>query len=193
MRLLFGLWLLAVGVGFHVLLEYGSAPGALEPPQARWPSASTIVPAPGLPTLVVALHPHCFCSRATLDSLARLMTCCRGKLEAHVLVLRPRAFPAGWERTDLWRDAAAIPGVTVRADVDGREAAWFGAATSGHTVLYSAAGRRLYHGGITLARGHLGANPGLEAVRLGVLEGRAEAATWPVFGCPLRHEEDEGS
>jgi hypothetical protein len=46
----------------------------------------------------------------------------QGCLEAVVLFYRAaNAFP-GWEKTDLWTAAAAIPGVRVLIDTDGAEA-----------------------------------------------------------------------
>ena len=109
----------------------------------------------------------------------------RDRVSAHVLVYRPREFAAGWERTDVWDAAARLPGVSVRVDVDGAEAALFGAATSGQVLLYDAAGRRLFSGGLTNARGHVGESPAQERIAA-IVEGReTEDATARVFGCAL--------
>ena len=82
----------------------------------------------------------------------------------------------------------SIPGVRAVDDVGGGEAAWFGATTSGHAILYGADGGRLFSGGITAARGHEGENDGAEAVVRLVLQlgAGAQAATHPVFGCAIR-------
>jgi hypothetical protein len=116
------------------------------------------------------------------------MTDCNGKVRASVLFLRPPGVPGGWERTGLWSDAAAIPGVTVVADDGGAELRRFGATTSGQTLLYSPEGRLLFAGGITESRGHGGDNAGRSAVTAIVL-GAAPApdapAHTPVYGCSL--------
>ncbi len=131
------------------------------------------------------LHPHCPCSRASIEELAQIMTRCQGRLNCHVFFVKPTQFPVGWERTDLWRQAAAIPGVTVSCDVAGIEARRFGAATSGQVLLYKPDGQLVFSGGITLARGHEGDNRGHEAVIRFLTEGVGELPCTPVFGCPL--------
>jgi glyoxylase-like metal-dependent hydrolase (beta-lactamase superfamily II) len=103
-----------------------------------------------------------------------------------VLFYRPRQFPAGWERTDLWRSAAAIPGVTVLVDPDGLEAERFGAKTSGHVLVYDSAGRLLFSGGITGSRGHEGDNDGSDSVLRLLTHGPPPRRHTLVFGCPIR-------
>jgi hypothetical protein len=152
-----------------------------------WPADTRLPRHPGLPTLVLSAHPRCPCSRATIGELSKVMTDCQGKLTAIVLVLRPVGAPDGWERTDLWNTAAAIPGVSVRCDVWGAESRRLGAATSGQTLLYAADGRLLFAGGITESRGHSGDNAGRSAVvslALGKNTVQHPALT-PVYGCPL--------
>lgn len=134
-------------------------------------------------------HPKCPCSRASIGELAKLLARVDGKLDAHVVMLRPEAFPPGWEKTDLWRSAAAIPGVTVWTDAGGVEAARFGAETSGQVYLYDPGARLRYRGGITAARGHAGDNTGSEAVMRLVQAAATENYAQhegKVFGCALR-------
>ena len=91
-----------------------------------------------------------------------------------------------WCKKDLWHSAAAIPGVQVLCDEEGREAQGLGAATSGQVVLYSPGGELLFSGGITVSRGHAGDNAGRDAV-ISCLTGlRADRTHCPVFGCPLQ-------
>ena len=113
------------------------------------------------------------------------MARCQDRLAAHVLFFKPRGFPDGWEKSDLWLNAAAIPGVAVIED-DGGEIALFSAATSGETILYDSHGRLLFHGGITASRGHEGDNQGRDAI-VSLLTNKALAQAGSlVFGCPLR-------
>ncbi|HYE19874.1 MAG TPA: hypothetical protein VEA69_15605 [Tepidisphaeraceae bacterium] len=154
-----------------------------------WPANVGVARSDGSPALVLAVHPRCPCSRATIGELAKLMTDCRGRVTATVLMLRPAGVPAGWERTGLWDAAAAIPGVTVVADDAGRAAGRFGAATSGQALLYGADGRLLFAGGITESRGHSGDNAGRSALTASILGGAptdtSAVVRTPVYGCPL--------
>jgi hypothetical protein len=154
-----------------------------------WPVESRLPRNTTMPAVVLLVHPHCPCSRATIGELARLMADGHGKLTATVVMLRPTGAAEGWEQTDLWRTAAAIPGVIVVADSDGRESRRFGAATSGQTLLYAADGRLLFNGGITESRGHSGDNAGRSAILSLVLGSSSHPSgpplSTPVYGCPL--------
>ena len=99
------------------------------------------------------VHPQCTCSRASLAELAELLARARPRPRTFVLFIKPAGFADGWEHTDLWQTASGLPDVTVIRDDEGREAARFGAATSGQTFLYDARGTLLFSGGITAARG----------------------------------------
>jgi hypothetical protein len=129
-------------------------------------------------------HPHCPCTRASIGELALLMAHVQGRLTATVLFLSPSDMPAAWEQTDLWEDAAAIPGVTVMRDADGAEARRFGAVTSGQVIVYDASGRVLFSGGITPSRGHAGDNQGRSAI-VALLDGDPSVRGSRVFGCSL--------
>jgi hypothetical protein len=120
-----------------------------------------------------------------VSELARLMAEVDGGLQARVLFLRPKGMEEGWERTDLWRRAAAIPGVRVAADPDGIEAARFGATVSGQVVAYDADGRLLFAGGVTGARGHEGDNAGRARLVALLRTGTADSRRSRVFGCSL--------
>jgi hypothetical protein len=102
-----------------------------------------------------------------------------------VLFLRPLVFDPGWEQTDLWRRASALPNVTVFRDDDGAEARRFGVETSGQTLLYDDDGRLAYSGGITGARGHAGANAGEAALVALLTRNKADRREANVFGCQL--------
>ncbi len=178
-------WSAACAGGFAALGEYQATPGGAAP-AADWPAGSRVPRATVGDTLVLVIHPQCPCSRATIDNLAVLMAHCpAGRVAAVAVFVRPAGMPAGWERTDLWTSAEAIPGVTVAADPGGVEAARFGAATSGQALLFDPAGRLLFGGGLTPGRGHAGDCGGTDAVLAIVRGDRPTAAPTPVFGCPL--------
>ena len=179
------LWLLSIGAGARAVWDYQTTPGAAAEAPAEWPRTTLVTLTPGRPTLVLAAHPQCPCTRATLSELARLVDRLQGHLSVHVLVYKPSEFPEAWARTDVWEAAERIPGVTVHVDVDGTEAARFGAVTSGQVLLYDAAGRQRFRGGLTNARGHVGESVAHRRIAE-VVEGRDVAdMTTRVFGCAL--------
>jgi hypothetical protein len=179
------LWLAAVGGGMGVLWSYSTAPDVAATPPAVWPRESRVRPSEGRSNLIVLAHPHCPCTRATIEELDRLMARVGDQLQAHVLFATPAGAADGWEATDLWGRAVAIPGVTVLRDAEGSEARHFGAATSGQVVLYDSTGRLRFSGGITAARGHAGDNAGRSAI-VELLGGvSSDAIETPVFGCSL--------
>jgi hypothetical protein len=179
------LWLCAAGAGLALMLDYKNLPGKAGAPPASWPAGSRLRREEGRATLVVAAHPRCPCTRATVGEVSRLAAQAGGRLRAYVLLLRPAGYTEGWAKTDLWESAAAIPGVSVVTDAGGEEARQFGSATSGQVALYDAEGRLRFSGGITAARGHSGDNAGSDAILSLVTRGAAEQSETRVFGCPL--------
>jgi hypothetical protein len=145
------------------------------------------------PTLVMFAHPQCPCTRASVGELDRLMTLCQGKLNAQVVFVRPPGLPVDWEKTDLWASASAIRGVSVRVDNGGVEARRFQIETSGDSLVYSPAGTLLFHGGITISRGHFGDSPGSDGILALVNHQSAGGIKTPAFGCPLLAPADKFS
>jgi hypothetical protein len=183
-------WTCGVCAGSVALLGFSSAAGVDPSPPVRWPAESRLTRTAGQATLVMLLHPGCAGSRASLEELDRLMVETRGLASVHVLFFTPAGAPPDWGGTDLWRKAAAIPGVQVGRDDGGAEAARFGAATSGQVLLYATGGELRFSGGITPARGHEGDNEGRRAIAaLLTATGAARRSRSPVFGCSLRDPE----
>jgi len=178
-------WMTALTFGARVLFKYETTPGTVGPVVSNWPSGSAVPRQTDKPTLLMFAHPHCPCTRASIGELAQIMAHAVGKVNAYVLFVKPPNAEPGWDDTDLRSSAAAIPGVTVATDENGKEAARFGAETSGHTVVFGSDGVLLFSGGITASRGHAGGNAGENAI-LEVLNQRAiERTRTPVFGCSL--------
>jgi hypothetical protein len=178
-------WLLVVGAGIKLLWEFSLDPGIETAPPIQWPAASLIPRATDRATLVMLAHPHCPCTRASINELAVLMTRCRGKVDAYVAFYRPAGFASDWTETDLWASAAEIPGVSVLRDDEGVVARSFNAATSGKVLLYDEQGVLRFSGGITAARGHAGDNSGRGAIVAFLIERKSSGSEGPVFGCPL--------
>jgi hypothetical protein len=188
-------WAVLCVVGMAVLWRYESAPGKADAAPIQWPAQSELQRAGATHyTLVIAFHPHCPCSRASLRELDRLIAQCGDQLRAIAIFVRPADASPGWEETDLWRDAAAMKNVSVRVDMDGTEAKRFGAETSGQALLYSPTGQLLFQGGITASRGHEGDNDGSDAILAAVLHHIERTDAIPktdVYGCSLQGNEAE--
>ena len=185
------LWLSVIGFGTFYLYSYETTPGtdtATHP--AVFPFQSHIERDSQRPTLIVFAHPHCPCTRATIQELSKLMTEAQGRLSARVLFIKPVDFSNDWVETDSWKNASAIPGVEVRLDDEGREADLFNAQTSGITLLYDANGTLRFQGGITASRGHEGDNRGRASIIDFVTKDEAKSADTFVYGCPLKNSQN---
>ncbi len=179
-------WIVAVGLGLWALFDYQMTPGSVAAAPRRWPVESTLSLDREKPTLVMFVHPQCPCTRASLHELQVLLTHCGGQLRTVVVFSKPKGLSSDWSQTDLWQTAAATPGVSCVADANGRETSLFQARVSGESFLYDPAGRLLFHGGVTVSRGHEGDNPGRLAIE-NLLAGDAGALReTPVFGCRLQ-------
>lgn len=199
---LHGRWLLRASVALWLALvlaisawlwKYKLTPATAAELVPHWPSASSLAVEPGRPTLVLFAHPRCPCTRASLAELRKVLSPFAERMTAHVVFFRPGESSRDWSRTDTFVLAGSIPGVRVAIDVDGREAARFGAATSGHVSLYSKGGELLFSGGITPGRGHEGDSPQeralIERLRSATSAGLVETNVphpGAVYGCSLR-------
>lgn len=170
-----------VVLGFSALIAYEMIPGGAGRPVADL----SRIESRGY-TLVMVAHPRCPCTRASVTELSRLMTRLPERLTATVWFYVPAGELAEWAQTGLWKSAAVLPHVAVKADFEGRMAAKLGLETSGHVLLFDPTGRRVFSGGITGTRGHEGDNAGRGALEALVLGQTAEPATTPVFGCAIR-------
>jgi hypothetical protein len=178
-------WLLAIGAGYAVILNYQTNRGTVGKTPKRWPSQSALALDQRRNTLIMFAHPQCPCTRASVEELNRLLAPCAGSVAAQVWFTKPDQFPGDWTQSSLWRSVAAIPTVTVHEDVRGVQAALFGAETSGYVVLYDPRGKLLFHGGITGSRGHAGDNAGEQALIDLITQQKVELNQTPVYGCSL--------
>lgn len=171
------------------MASYEHTAGATGSTPQLWPPETEITLDHSQATLLMFAHPKCPCTRASLEELNRLLTRCQGKVTPHLLFFAPKDATTDWAQTGLWQSARAIPGLHVEADSEGRQAARFGAETSGDVVLYSPHGELLFHGGITAARGHAGDNTGETAIVALLDAGQPQTQRSPVFGCALLNPE----
>jgi hypothetical protein len=179
------LWVAGAVAGLFVLWSYDNRPGDPAIASAQWPSATRLVAASDRPTLVFVAHPQCTCTRASLAELAEALARATTAPKTYVVFVKPSTMPEGWEKSDLWMTASSLPNATLVRDDDGREAEIFGAATSGQTFVYDAAGALQFSGGITGSRAHAGDNDGRASVVSVLNHLRANRASTSVFGCSL--------
>lgn len=184
-------WLVFASLGLLGLSYYGAQAGEAEPAPRTWPEGQTrLAPVARGARLVFFAHPRCPCSRASLAELERLLARVEGEVAVEVAMYRPLEESDSWTRGPLWELASGIPGVELRVDPGGVEAARFGAGTSGHVVCYDAAGVLRYSGGLTRSRGHEGQSSYTDALVTILRGGASELDQAPTYGCSIRGQSD---
>ena len=178
------LWVATIAAAFEAIRRFEITPGAPASAPRVWPAATTVPRNEGTWSLVMLVHPHCSCSRASVQELAEIVEKAPRDVETTVLVYRPHEMAAGWERTNVYDAATRLRRARVRLDVDGAEAERFGGFTSGQTFLYDADGRLRFAGGVTSLRGHAGLNRGRADV-IRIANNRDGNGSHPVFGCAI--------
>lgn len=178
------LWAATVGAMYRAVRRFETTPGRAAAALASWPEASTIARPEGAWTLVTLIHPHCSCSRATVEELELILEKAPPSVRSIVLVYRPSEFSAKWQDTEVVRAAHRLPRTRVVTDLDAHEARLFGGFTSGQTFLYDGDGRLRFSGGVTALRGHAGLNSGVAAV-VRIAKSGVGRGSHPVFGCAI--------
>jgi len=180
-----GLWFGVFALGTAAFLRFEFIPGDESKAPIEWPRDSTLALRPDGMTLVLFAHPHCVCTRASLDELQVIMSHHSLPVSAQVVFVQLPGFTDNEMRDESWEKAGRIPGVDRYIDLNGVEAHRFTALVSGYTLLYDAAGGLLFEGGITGSRGQIGANAGRRSVIQWLSGGKPEVARTHVFGCSL--------
>jgi len=171
--------------------RYEQTPGQASHAPKECPDALAREPGHGL--VVMALHPRCPCSRASLSELEVLASSPHSPpIDIVVLTCTNNDGP-DWTNSANCIRAKAIPGAKLIVDTGGRIASSLGMKTSGHVVAYDDAGRLVLTGGITPSRGQIGPNVGLRMLsQLGKLQTQDGRPTseptplvTPVYGCEL--------
>jgi hypothetical protein len=184
------IWLLAVALGASWVMRYDATAGTKGAAPQQWRSIGGLEGAEGHPFIVMALHPRCSCSQATLIELNKVLSQVATRPKIEILFYRPADAPEDWLRGALY-DEVTRAGYRVVGDPDGKTALTLGLKTSGDMAVYDAEGALRFSGGITVGRGEVGGNGGEDALLL-ILGGKRAAmvagtgvAEHPVYGCPL--------
>src|SRR5437867_4170198 len=122
-------WLFFIFLGMHVLWDYDYTAGNTATALAELPAINGIRGNTGRAILLMFVHPHCPCSRASVAELAVIMARSQHRVNGYVVFLQPAHYSHEWVQTALWDSAAAIPDVTPIIDNEGRYARQFGAET----------------------------------------------------------------
>lgn len=182
------LWIAAAAGGSVYMFVYASRPAERSEVARVWPDRPGLVRNADGFSLVVAVHPKCPCTRASVAELNKLMLGWGGRVRAIALVSKPFELPDLWSESDVTARLREIPNVEVVRDLGGAKADAFGARSSGQTLLYDAAGRLAFEGGITAFRGHEGPSVGGEALKQLVAGAQTDVRHSKVFGCSLKDE-----
>jgi hypothetical protein len=178
------MWVVTIAAAYEVTRRFETTPGMAATAPRTWPANTSVTRKPGQWSLVMLVHPHCSCSRASVKELYEIVEKSRRDVQTTVLVYRPHEMKEGWERTNVYDGATRIRRARVQLDVDGREAKIFGGFTSGQTFLYDGEGRLRFAGGVTSLRGHAGLNRGRADV-IRIANQRSGSGSHPVFGCAI--------
>lgn len=178
-------WIVCVVIGLKMLLDFDMTPGAVGSPPASRPAEVAATTDKTRPVLIMFAHPNCPCSRTSLAELSTIVDAHHDRVDVHIYFHTSGTESKTVQSTSLWKQAAAIPGANLIHDRQGDMASRCQVQTSGHVLLYSAAGKLLFSGGITAARGHGGDNPGRTAVLEHLAGRRAARSQHTVYGCPL--------
>jgi len=172
------LWIGLLIAGFAVWELYDVTP-------TPWAGDTQSRPASGFRyEIVMFVHPHCPCTRASLRELAGVVRE-SPDITVRVVFVLPVSSPAGWERGHTWDMANKFEFARVSCDVGGAEARLAGATTSGMVVVYDETGMVVFRGGMTRARGRDGENSGRQSITA-LLNGTPPLTReTPAFGCPL--------
>jgi hypothetical protein len=187
------LWVVTAVTGVCLHAGVDAAPAhASTGPRTR-PRIAELNAPDGAPLIIMALHPRCPCSPASIDELRALRARCDAATHVAVLICTPADSASDAATSTEWDEAfdrmsARFDRETVIRDRSGTIAASLGLHASGATLMYDAGGHLTFSGGLTLARGMAGANPtAVNAVQS--LSASTDVclpdASSPVYGCTL--------
>lgn len=178
-------WSVLVLLGYGCMVFYSTAPAKSAIRLSAFPLESGL--AKGSLTLITFLHPRCPCSKASVSELQELLAQSKfpSNLTVYAVVSQPRGCAADFTQGAILDSLSSMKNVQLIIDKDDLESQRFGARTSGQTFLFDSQGKCLFSGGITAARGEVGANAGVDALRQCIASGQTAINETPVFGCSL--------
>ncbi len=182
------LWTLLLVAGQIWMLHHAFQAEKLAEAPVTLPEELRSMSGRGVATLIMAIHPECACTDASLECLARLLAIPKNRPTVVLLFAQPTGYLKTPHTTGSWREAERIPGAVLREDPHGVLCARLKLETSGETVLYDSTGHLRFHGGLTAARGDAMPGTGVDAILHAQAGGplATYSASASVFGCSLR-------
>jgi hypothetical protein len=176
------LWSVLATAGMFAVARSGRAVSRPETPVDHWPDASPVPRNPGRATVLVAIHPRCPCTPATLIAVHELIRREPGRFDVVCLATHPIDAGDAWVHASNVEMAREIPGAVVVMDPEGDLAAAHGLRASGQVILYAADGKVVFDGGLTPGRGMVASG---EVVARLLDPTRSSLDRADAFGCPL--------
>lgn len=183
----FGVWLVVCGGIAWASMSYShlgydtrqsNGPPQIENTQLRFPAGATAV--------VLCVEPKCRCTLATIRELAKVLEQIPESQKPRVAVVVSSGADLAGD-SDLVRAARReLPDAEIHFDATGSLLGQLEVQTSGTVLVFTPAGEAVFRGGITIARGHTGANPATEALRKCLTGHGLELQYFPAYGCQLR-------
>lgn len=188
----FGLvWLVGIAIGSYFMFQHEYTPGAQEPAPQQLPAdlEKQFGASEKKLTLVMAVHPDCPCTSASIEQLDRFLALHEKDTRAIALFWTDRSGnpPSNsLENNSYWQRLQKLDAVSLMKDPEGKTAESLGSLVSGTVTAYDAEGKLVFQGGLTATRGHAGPSPALDALNA-ILAGKPipEISTTMSFGCSL--------
>ncbi len=179
------LWLSLVAYGAAQWMAYEHIAGPTARLPLVWPLDSMLPHDTRHGTIVMFVHPRCACTRAGLVKLRDALATRGARPTCHVLFLPALMNDSGQSLSANWQTAAEIDQAQLQNDMDGSEAARFGATTSGYVLYYDPRGALRFAGGLTAQRGGEAASAYEQGLRHALTTPGYPLIHAPVFGCAL--------
>lgn len=169
------------------LLDYSTRPGESGEVPASIHEVDVLKDCltPTKSTVLLFLHPHCPCTKATIKNLCAVLKECPSSVECCAIAFCPKGKADDWIQSPIVNMLTDKVGVNVIVDRGSSVIESFGIKCSGHVLVYDEDGGLQFSGGITRSRGHEGSCLPLSDLRKFLLGDAGEPVNWPVFGCSL--------
>lgn len=184
------IWVILCTIGLGaVSLHSFDGVVADSPKNSCWPQDSRLVQ-DDRERLVIFIHPQCPCTIATLSELEAILV--RKTVPTTCVI---SATDPEWLTSKVMQQIKKLQthysaSIDIFLDTDGSEGERFEAIASGHCMYFDRHGKKVFSGGITASRGHVGDSDAryrlLELIQMEPDGVDVEVVNcFPVFGCRL--------
>jgi hypothetical protein len=135
--------------------------------------------------IVMFAHPLCPCTRASLIKLGEVALQVKDQSQIRVVFVTRGLNPEDVTTSKTLALARQLKHVTTELDESGTEECLYQATVSGEVFAFDAQGERIFHGGLTSGRGHLGVASSQEYLEQLITGKATEPLDAAVYGCRL--------